>query len=99
MTLPDYALAFYPVTVLAILLAGISKGGFGAAAGGLAVPVMSIVIAPPEAAGIMLPILCAMDLFGILIILNGLLEIIKMGGPFFYEFLVMFALFDDPVHH
>ena len=65
MTLPDYALAFYPVTVLAILLAGISKGGFGAAAGGLAVPVMSIVIAPPEAAGIMLPILCAMDLFGI----------------------------------
>lgn len=65
MTLPDYALAFYPVTILAILLAGISKGGFGAAAGGLAVPVMSIVIAPPEAAGIMLPILCAMDLFGV----------------------------------
>ncbi len=65
MTLPDYALAFYPVTVLAILLAGISKGGFGAAAGGLAVPLMSIVIAPPEAAGIMLPILCAMDIFGV----------------------------------
>lgn len=65
MTLPEYTLLFYPVTVLAILLAGISKGGFGAAAGGLAVPVMSIVIAPPEAAGIMLPILCAMDLFGV----------------------------------
>ena len=65
MALPDYSLLFYPVTILAILLAGISKGGFGAAAGGLAVPVMSIVIAPPEAAGIMLPILCAMDLFGV----------------------------------
>ena len=65
MLLPDYAPAFYPIAVLAILLAGISKGGFGAAAGGLAVPLMSIVIAPPEAAGIMLPILCAMDLFGV----------------------------------
>jgi hypothetical protein len=65
MFLPDYPVAFYPVAVLAILLAGISKGGFGAAAGGLAVPLMSIMIAPPEAAGIMLPILCAMDLFGV----------------------------------
>ena len=65
MTLPDYNLIFYPIAILAVLLAGISKGGFGAAAGGLAVPVMSLVIAPPEAAGIMLPILCAMDLFGV----------------------------------
>ena len=65
MSIPDYALIFYLVTILAILLAGISKGGFGAAAGGLAVPIMSMVIAPPEAAGIMLPILCAMDLFGV----------------------------------
>jgi len=61
---PDFQLAFYPVAVIAILLTGISKGGFGVGAGGLAVPLMSIFIAPPEAAGIMLPILCAMDLFG-----------------------------------
>ncbi len=65
MLIPDFPTLFYPVAVLAILLAGISKGGFGAAAGGLAVPLMSIVIAPPEAAGIMLPILCAMDLFSV----------------------------------
>lgn len=65
MFLPDYPLAFYPIAVLAILLSGISKGGFGAGAGGLSVPLMSIVIAPPEAAGIMLPILCAMDIFGV----------------------------------
>ena len=65
MSLPDYPLIFYPLAVLAILLGGISKGGFGAAAGGLAVPVMSVAIAPPEAAGIMLPILCAMDVFGV----------------------------------
>ncbi len=65
MFFPDYPLAFYPIAVLAILLSGISKGGFGAGAGGLSVPLMSIVIAPPEAAGIMLPILCAMDVFGV----------------------------------
>lgn len=64
-SLPDFPLAFYPVAILAILLAGISKGGFGGAAGGLAVPLMSILIAPPEAAGIMLPILCAMDIFSV----------------------------------
>jgi len=62
---PDFPLAFYPVAVLAILLTGISKGGFGTGAGGLAVPLMSIFVAPFEAAGIMLPILCAMDLFGV----------------------------------
>jgi hypothetical protein len=61
---PDFPLAFYPVAVIAILLSGISKGGFGVGSGGLAVPLMAIFIAPPEAAGIMLPILCAMDLFG-----------------------------------
>ena len=65
MTLPDVPLAFYPVAVLAILLTGVSKGGFAAGAGGLGVPLMSLFVAPPVAAGIMLPILCAMDLFGV----------------------------------
>ncbi|MEP7183888.1 MAG: sulfite exporter TauE/SafE family protein [Betaproteobacteria bacterium] len=62
---PDFPPAFYPVAVFAILLTGIAKGGFGSGSGGIAVPLMSIFIAPPEAAGIMLPILCAMDLFGV----------------------------------
>ncbi len=65
MTWPDFPLAFYPVAFVAILLTGIAKGGFGGGSGGLAVPLMSMFIAPPEAAGIMLPILCAMDLFGV----------------------------------
>lgn len=65
MALPDFPLAFYPVAILGILLSGIAKGGFGTGSGGVAVPLMSIFIAPPEAAGIMLPILCAMDLFGV----------------------------------
>ncbi len=61
----DYPVLFYPLAALAVLLAGISKGGFGAVAGGLAVPIMSIVIPPQVAAGIMLPILCAMDVFSV----------------------------------
>lgn len=65
MTLPDFPLAFYPVAVVAILITGISKGGFGQGSGGLAVPLMSMFIVPAEAAGIMLPILCAMDIFGV----------------------------------
>ena len=62
---PDFPLGFYPVAIVAILLTGMVKGGFGTGAGGLAVPLMSIYVAPPEAAGIMLPILCAMDIFGV----------------------------------
>jgi uncharacterized membrane protein YfcA len=65
MAWPEFPLAFYPVAILAIVLTGMAKGGFGTGAGGLAVPLMSIFIAPPEAAGIMLPILCAMDVFGV----------------------------------
>ncbi|MFO1323379.1 MAG: sulfite exporter TauE/SafE family protein [Burkholderiales bacterium] len=65
MALPDFPLAFYPVAVVAILITGISKGGFGQGAGGLAVPLMAMFIVPQEAAGIMLPILCAMDIFSV----------------------------------
>jgi hypothetical protein len=64
MSWPDFPPAFYPVAFVAILVTGIAKGGFGTGSGGLAVPLMSMFIAPPEAAGIMLPILCAMDVFG-----------------------------------
>ena len=65
MLLLNYPIVFYPVAVLAILLTGISRGGFGAGASGLAVPRMSMLIAPPEAADLILPILCAMDLFSV----------------------------------
>jgi uncharacterized protein len=65
MSWPDFPLAFYPVAIAAVLITGIAKGGFGTGSGGLAVPLMSMFIAPPEAAGIMLPILCAMDIFGV----------------------------------
>ena len=65
MSWPDFPLAFYPVAIAGILLTGIAKAGFGGGAAGVAVPLMSIFIAPAEAAGIMLPILCAMDVFSV----------------------------------
>jgi uncharacterized protein len=56
---------FYALAVPAILITGISKTGLGSGSGGIAVPLMSQVIAPGAAAGIMLPILCVMDVLGL----------------------------------
>ncbi|MEY3670128.1 MAG: sulfite exporter TauE/SafE family protein [Burkholderiaceae bacterium] len=65
MTLADYPLGFYLGAAFAVLITGVIKGGFGGAAGGLAVPIMSLWISPVVAAGVMLPILCAMDMIGV----------------------------------
>jgi uncharacterized membrane protein YfcA len=56
---------FYALAIPAILVTGVSKSGFGGALGGLAVPLLSLAIPPDEAAGIMLPILCTMDVIGL----------------------------------
>lgn len=55
---------FYALAVPAVLLAGISKGGFAGGLGMLAVPMLAIAIPPTQAAGVMLPILCVMDITG-----------------------------------
>lgn len=56
---------FYLAAVPAVMIAGISKGGFGAGLGMLAVPMMALVLPPVQVAAIMLPILCLMDLVGV----------------------------------
>jgi hypothetical protein len=56
---------FYLAAVPAVLIAGVSKGGFGAGLGMLAVPMMALVLPPVQVAAIMLPILCLMDLVGV----------------------------------
>jgi len=53
---------FYTVSVPAVLLYGIAKGGFGGAIAILAVPLMALVMPPTQAAAILLPILVVMDL-------------------------------------
>jgi uncharacterized protein len=56
---------FYALAVLGVLLAGFSKASAAGGVGMLAVPLMSIAIAPQHAAAIMLPLLCALDLLGL----------------------------------
>jgi uncharacterized membrane protein YfcA len=56
---------FFVLAALAVVLAGISKSGFGTGLGVFAVPLMAIVIPPAQAAAIMLPILCAIDVFNV----------------------------------
>lgn len=56
---------FYLAAVPAVLISGISKGGFGAGLGVVAVPMMALVLPPVQVAAIMLPILCLMDLVGV----------------------------------
>lgn len=56
---------FYLAAVPAVLIVGISKGGFGGGLGVAGVPIMALAVAPPQAAAIMLPILCVMDLFSL----------------------------------
>lgn len=56
---------FYLLAIPAILLVGISKGGFGGVLGGIAVPLMAIAISPRQAAGIVLPLLCLTDVVGL----------------------------------
>lgn len=55
---------FVTVASIAVIITGISKGGFGGIAL-LAVPLMSLVISPIQAAGIMLPIMIPMDFLSI----------------------------------
>jgi hypothetical protein len=56
---------FYLAAVPAILIAGISKGGFGGGIALVAVPLLALVIPPAQAAAIMLPILLVMDAIGV----------------------------------
>ncbi|HRY23794.1 MAG TPA: sulfite exporter TauE/SafE family protein [Geminicoccaceae bacterium] len=57
--------AFYLAAIPAVLIFGISKGGFGGGLGIAAVPLMAIVVSPARAAGILLPLLVLMDLIGL----------------------------------
>jgi len=56
---------FYVVAVPAVLLFGIAKGGFGGGLGVVAVPLMALVVSPLQAAAVLLPILCLMDIVGL----------------------------------
>lgn len=56
---------FYLAAIPAVYLFGISKGGFGGGLGVVAVPLISLAMSPIQAAAILLPILCFMDLLSV----------------------------------
>jgi uncharacterized membrane protein YfcA len=56
---------FYALALPVVLWVGVSKGGFGGGGGMVAVPLLSLAVPLPQAAAVLLPILCAMDLFAV----------------------------------
>lgn len=56
---------FYVVAAVAVLLVGIGKGGFGGGLGSVGVPIMALAVPATQAAAILLPVLCLMDLVGL----------------------------------
>jgi len=55
---------FYAVAIPAVIMMGVSKSGFGAGFGSLAVPLMALAVTVPQAAAILMPILLLIDLLG-----------------------------------
>jgi uncharacterized membrane protein YfcA len=62
---PEFTISFFIMAVIAVLIIGISKGGFVGGFGMLAVPMLAMFIDPRQAAAILLPILIAMDFFAV----------------------------------
>ena len=85
MFVPITDLSFYAVAIPAILLLGISKSGFGAGFGSLAVPMMALAITVPQAVAICMPLLLVMDILGIV-------ALRKEFDRALLKFLVPFAL-------
>jgi uncharacterized membrane protein YfcA len=63
--LPSYPTAFWVAAVLAVLILGIAKAGFGGGIGFVATPLLALFIPVAEAAAILLPILIVIDFMSI----------------------------------
>lgn len=54
-------LTFFALAIPAVLVAGISKGGFGSSVGFAAVPMLTLILEPVQAVALMLPLLVVID--------------------------------------
>lgn len=61
----EFDVFFLSAAVGGVLVAGISKGGFGGGASFVATPILALVIDPRLALGVMLPLLMVMDAAGL----------------------------------
>ncbi|MBV7410822.1 sulfite exporter TauE/SafE family protein [Maritimibacter sp. DP1N21-5] len=57
----EYNLTFFAVATVAVVFAGVSKGGFGSGAAFAATPLLALILEPGQAVGLMLPLLMLMD--------------------------------------
>ena len=77
---------FYFLAIPAVLIYGMGKGGLGGATGAISVPLMALAIDPVQAAVILLPIICVMDVHTMALFRGsfdgGVLKIIIPGAVF-----------------
>lgn len=62
--MPDLTL-FYAMTVVAMLIIGLAKGGLGGTLGSLSVPLMALVMPADKVIGLILPLLMIADVFAL----------------------------------
>ena len=62
----DHIIIFYLMAAFVGLLIGIAKGGFGGLIGTLATPLMTLVLPPSQAVGLVLPMLMFADIFAVI---------------------------------
>ena len=61
----DLSVGAYLIAALSVVLVGIGKAGFGGGVGVIATPLMALAMGEKAAIGVLLPVLCACDVFSV----------------------------------